>query len=331
VNSPFRVGVTRDVRMPDGTCFYPLDALDRAGVAWEFLADDAGELAAAHVDGFDAVIVSSPHVTPATVAGAEPPLLFARLGVGYDNVDVAACTAAGSLVAVTPDSVRRPMASAAMAFILALAHRVVEKDSQVRSGGWERFTPVGTGLAGRTLGVIGLGSIGRDLCGLAEPFFLRRVAADPYCPPLEGVELLDLDSLLRTADFVCVTCLLTDETRGLLDARRLALMKPGAFLVNIARGPIVDQRALTEILTDRRIAGAALDVFEQEPIAPDDPLLALDNVLLAPHGIGRTDELVAAGGRSVCENVLAIAGGGPPRFVVNPGALEHPRLRYLRA
>jgi len=330
VSRTFRVGITRDVRTPDGGCYYALDALSEAAdITWDFIAEDRAELTAADVDGLDAVVVFASRVSAATLAGPNPPLLFARLGVGYDSVDVAACTARGALVTTSPESVRRPIAAAAMAFVLALAHRVVEKDRMVRADEWERFASIGAGLAGRTLGVLGLGGIGRELCGLAEPFFGRRIAADPYAAPLDGVEPVNLETLLRTSDFLCITCPLTDETRGLIDAGRLAQMKPGAYLVNVARGRIVDQRALATALAERRLAGAALDVFEREPIARDDPLLELQNVLLSPHGIGRTDELLAASGHSVCESILAVVAGRAPRFVVDAAALEHPRLREV--
>jgi phosphoglycerate dehydrogenase-like enzyme len=183
------------------------------------------------------------------------------------------------------------------------------------------------GLRGRALGIVGLGNVGRELVHLVRPFEPRILAADPYAASLDGVELVELEQLLREADFVCLTCPLTEETRHLMNAERLAMMKPTAFLVNIARGPIVDQAALTEALQARRIAGAALDVFEQEPISPDDPLLALDNVILTPHAVCLTDEHFALTGRNVCESVLAVAQGRVPRDVVNRAALDHPRLK----
>jgi D-3-phosphoglycerate dehydrogenase len=219
------------------------------------------------------------------------------------------------------------MASSAMALVLALAHRLFQKDRHLRAGGWERFRDVGVGLRGRTLGIVGLGNVGRELVHLVRPFEPRILAADPYAAPPDGVELVELEQLLREADFVCLTCPLTAETRHLMNAERLALMKPTAFLVNIARGPIVDQAALTRTLQERRIAGAALDVFEQEPISADDPLIALDNVILTPHAVCLTDESFVLTGRNACENVLALAQGRVPRDIVNKAALDHPRLK----
>jgi phosphoglycerate dehydrogenase-like enzyme len=326
--SPFRVGVTPDVVGADGTIAFDFSPLDEAaGVEWELLAEYADELRPDDLAGYDALVLFKPLVTRASLAGLERLALVARLGVGVDNIDVEACTDHGLLVTITPDSVRRPMASGAIAFVLALAHRLLEMDRHVRDGGWERFLHVGTGLHGATLGLLGLGNVGRDVCVLAEPFGVRVIACDPYVAPLAGVELVDLDTLLAESDFLVVSCPLNDETFHLLDAGRIARMKPTAFLVNIARGPIVDQAALTEALRERRLAGAALDVFEEEPIAADDPLLALDNVVLAPHAVGLTDELFRLGGQSVSRSILAVAAGEVPAHLLNPGVLERDDVR----
>jgi len=320
----FRVGVTWDIRREDGSPIHDLALLDAAPeIEWEFLGD-GDEIGDA--DGYHALIVFSPKVTRATVTEAGHLVLVARLGVGYDRVDVDACTEHGVLLTITPDGVREPMASGAMAFVLALAHRLLEKDQSVRNGVWERFAHVGPGLDGRTLGLVGLGNLGHAIARLAAPFGLRIVAADPYVETADGAELVDLETLLREADFVVVVCPLTDETRHLVNAERLALMKRSAFLINIARGPIVDQAALAEALRERRLAGAALDVFEEEPLAPEDPLLRLDNVLLAPHAIGLTEEIFRGCGQSASRAVLDVAAGRVPRYLVNPGVLAHPRV-----
>lgn len=327
--APFRVGVTRDIRRTDGSPVHDLTLLDGgAGVEWEFLAEDVDEISPEAADRYDGLVVFSPAVTARTVAAPGRLVLVARLGVGYDRVDVDSCTAGGVMLTITPDGVRRPMASGTMAFLLALAHRLPWKDDLARAVRWERFSEVGQGLMGRTLGLIGLGNVARDLCGLAAPWGMRIVASDPYAAdPPAGVELVPLERLLTEADFVVVACPLNEKTHHLLDAERIALMKQSAYLVNIARGPIVDQVALVDALQGKRIRGAALDVFEREPVDPDEPLLRLDNVILAPHSIGLTDELFRGCGRSACEAVLAVARGHTPHYVVNPRALEHPRLR----
>ncbi|HEU0248791.1 MAG TPA: NAD(P)-dependent oxidoreductase [Gaiellaceae bacterium] len=317
-----RVGLSEDMRRSDGSTRYDVSLLAEAGIKWEFVPGHEPELF-----GLDALVALQPYVTARSLEHADRLCLVARVGVGLDRIDVASCTKRGVLVTTSPDGVRRPLAAGAMALVLALAHRLVERDRRVRSGWWERHELPGVGLRGRTLGVIGVGNVGRELCELAAPFELQLIAADPYADdPPAGVELVQLEELLRRSDFVVCLCPLTDETRGLLDARRLALLKPTAFLVNVARGAIVDQRALVEALRQRRFAGAALDVFEQEPIDPGDPLLQLENVILSPHAVALTDEAFIGSGRSACEAVLALARGEVPRHAANPEALEHPRL-----
>jgi D-3-phosphoglycerate dehydrogenase len=330
VSIPFRVGLTRDFLQPDGSLGFGdigLGLLDGAGIPWEFLAEDTRELRAEQVRGYDALLVLAPRVTAATLTGADRLALVARFGVGYDSVDVEACTRRGVLLTITPDGVRRPVAVAALTFVLALSHRLLIKDHLTRAGRWaDRLGHMGMGLTGRTLGVIGLGNIGRELCRLAEPFGLRCVAFDPYLKPADaaGAELLDLEELLRVSDFVCICCALTPETRHLIDADRLALMKPTAYLINVARGPVVDQAALTRALQERRIQGAGLDVFEQEPVDSNDPILQLDNVIVAPHSLCWTDECFRGIGQSACQSILELAAGRVPRHVVNRAVLDNP-------
>jgi phosphoglycerate dehydrogenase-like enzyme len=178
--------------------------------------------------------------------------------------------------------------------------------------------------------VIGFGNIGQDVFRLARPFDMRFIAHDPYgsaaAAAALGVELVDLETLLRTADFVSINCALTPETRHLINAERLELMKPTAFLINTARGPIVDQAALTAALRERRIAGAGIDVFEEEPVDPHDPILTLDNVIVTPHALPFTDEIMKGNGRGACESVLAVAAGELPRNIVNRDVTASPVL-----
>jgi D-3-phosphoglycerate dehydrogenase len=318
----FRVGVTRDLRGPEGPLHdVGLDVLDEAGVPWDFLAEDLPVLDSGSLRGFDAVLVYAPQVPRAAIEGADRLKVVARLGVGTDSVDIPACTERGVFVTVTPDAVRRPLASAAVLYVLALAHALRDKDALVREGRWaERFDRAGDGLTGKTVGIVGLGNIGREICRLIEPFDVRLLAADPFAKAPEGVELVPLERLLEESDHVVVVAPLSPETRHLIDAAALARMKPGAFLVNVARGGLVDQAALTEALAQRRIAGAALDVFEQEPLPPDDPLVGLDNVILAPHAIGVTRETIRALGASACRSVLEVAAGRVPQHAVNKEA-----------
>ena len=306
-----------------------MDTLDEAGVSWSFFDENVREVLPAQIEGWDAVIVGGSSVSAASIACEQPPLLIARLGAGYDTIAVEACTERGILVTTTPDGVRRAMASGGIAFLLALAHRLIEKDHRTRAGVWDR-TVIGPGLSGRTLGILGLGNIGRDVGALAAPFALRRIGYDLSDAEVDGVERVPLETVLRESDFVIVTLPLTEETYHLLNAERLAMMKPSAYVINIARGPIVDQRALTLALTEGHLGGAALDVFEDEPLDTNDPLLQLDNVIVASHDIGLTREMTNDVARSACKSVLDVAGGHVPTNVLNSEVLEHPRLKSLR-
>jgi D-3-phosphoglycerate dehydrogenase len=211
--------------------------------------------------------------------------------------------------------------------LLALSHRLLEQDRVARAGDWgKKLEVMGTGLMGKTLGVIGFGTIAREFLTLAAPLGMRHVASDPYgdeaAATAMNVDLIGLEDLLRRSDFVVISCALTPETHHLLNAERLALLKPSAYLISTARGPIVDQAALTVALREGRIAGAALDVFDKEPVDPDDPILALDNVIVSPHALGWTDEWAILTGRSACGAVLDVAAGRLPAFVVNREVVE---------
>jgi D-3-phosphoglycerate dehydrogenase len=333
-SSPFRVGLTADFLKADGTLAMGdigLGLLDEeASIQRSFFPAFLTEISPEQASGQDALLVLAPRVTARTLEGAEQLAVVARFGVGYDNVDVEACTRHGVLLTITPDGVRRPVAVSVITLLLALTHRLIEKDRLTREGGWGRkLDYMGQGVTGRTLGVIGLGNIGCEVFRLAAPFEMRHLAFDPHVSPgsVPDVGLVDLDTLLAESDYVAVCCALTPETHHLLNARRLALMKPTAYLINVARGPIVDQAALTGALARRAIAGAGLDVFEQEPVDPADSLLQLDNVILAPHAICWTDECFLGNGRSACEAILDVAGGRVPRHVVNREVLESPKLR----
>jgi len=333
---PFSVGVTRDFLNSDGQMALGdigLSLFDQSpGIRWEFLQDHAAELAPEQADAYDALLVLAPAVTARTLAGSRRLAVVARFGVGYDSVDTAACTQNGVALTITPDGVRRPVAAAALTFLLALSHKLLVKDRLTRDGRWsEKLNHMGMGLTGRTLGVVGFGNIGREVFRLAAPHEMQHLAADPWARPADavalGVQLVDLGALLSESDFVVVCCALSDATRHLIDASRLALMKPTAYLINVARGPIVDQRALTAALRERRIAGAGLDVFEQEPIDPADPLLGLDNVILAPHALCWTDECFRGNGHSAVRSILDVAAGRIPKSVVNREVLESPAFQ----
>lgn len=333
--SRLTVGVSHDFLDSDGRNVWGdirLGELDAAGIDWHYLPPDRDELLAADIDGLDAVLFAAPAVTPRTFAGAtRPPLLLARFGVGYDAVDLDACTRHGVLVTITPDGARRPVAVAALTLLLAVLHNVTAKDRLVREGRWsERTRWMGRGLTGRRVGLLGFGNTARDLVGLLRPLDVEIVVCDPYCPPETaaelGVRLADADTVMAESDAVIVMCALTEETFHLVDARRLSLMKRSAVLLNIARGPIVEETALIEALREGRIRGAGLDVFETEPPDPGNPLLRMDNVVLSPHSLAWTDEMSTGNGGSAVRAILDVATGRLPSFIVNRDVLGHPGL-----
>ncbi len=331
MSARFRIGITRDVLGADGKPFFDdigLELLDaHPGVEWEILPELTDAVTRAQASEYDGMLVLGPRVTADTLAGSPRLSVIARYGVGYDAIDVPACTAAGVAVTITPDGVRRPVASAMLAMVLALAHRVKERDRLVQEGRWADKTSIlGTGLTGRTLGIVGYGNIGREFRALSAPLEMRTLVHDPYATPDGDVELVDLDRLLAESDFVTVCCPLTEDTRHLIGARALERMKPTAYLVNAGRGPVVDEAALVRALDAGTIAGAALDVFEVEPTPADHPLIGRDSVLLTPHAIAHSDQLIRDSGRSACRSLLDVADGRAPQHLADRAVLEVPRF-----
>src|SRR6185503_12281192 len=241
--------------------------------------------------------------------------------------DVAALTAKRIVLTNTPLAIRRPVAVATLTLLFALAGRLFAKDRITRAGRWaDRNDLMGVGLVGRTLGIVGGGGIGQELLKVSAPFGLRRLVADPYASDAAmtglGATRVPLEQLLRESDFVVVACLLNDETRHLIGADQFAQMKPAAFFINVARGPIVDEPALIEALRAGRIAGAGLDVFEQEPVDPQNPLLRMENVIVTPHALCWTDECFDAIARSGLQGVVDFSLGRRPAHIVNPHAWQ---------
>ena len=331
----FRVGYTKDFLGPDGDVGWGdigLAGYDGVpGLELGFLGENEPVISPGNGADYDALGVLGGRITAELLDDAPRLAIVARFGVGYDNVDIDAATRNGIVVTITPDGIRRPMAATAMTFILALSHRLLQKDRLTREGRWaEKLAYMGDGVTGKTLGLIGLGNIARDLLGLAAPWGMRHLAHDPYVAPgqaPEGVRLVDLETLLRESDYVVVLCRLTDETHHLLNRERLAMMRPTAYLVSIARGPIVDEAALHEALTTGVIQGAGMDVFEQEPVDPANPILALDNVIVAPHALCWTKECALGNGTGLRDSILDVRRGVAPRHVVNREVLDSPRFR----
>ncbi|MHB0877416.1 MAG: NAD(P)-dependent oxidoreductase [Anaerolineae bacterium] len=303
------------------------------GISLVWLPPMGRAVVAEEADHCDAILSLAIGYTAASFAGLKRLALISRWGVGYDMIDVAACTAAGVAIAITPNGVRAPVAEGAMTLTLALLKRLPEKDRAVRAGQWRGDIPdLGHSTSGIALGSVGLGNIGLEFMRMASGFhFRRRLAYDPFIAPDRaaslGIELVDLDTLLRESDVVAINCPLGERTYHLIGERELALMKPTAYLVNTARGPIVDQAALTRALREHRIAGAGLDVLEQEPPDPADPILALDNVILAPHAIAWGAEFARDLTTEACQACIDVSHGQPPRAIANRAVLESPAFQ----
>jgi D-3-phosphoglycerate dehydrogenase len=269
--------------------------------------------------------------------------VIARFGVGYDTVDVKACTEAGIALVITPESVRRPVAVSIITLMLALTGKLTIKEKLTRAGAAgfaRRGEHMGVGLVGRTFASLGAGNIGAEAFRMARPFDMKFIAHDPFADAKVmaelGVELVGIEELFRRADILSISCPLSDATRHIVNDRLLALMKPTSYLINTSRGPVVDQKALTKVLQEGRIAGAGLDVLEQEPPDLSDPILALDNVILTPHALCWTDQCFAHMGAIDIQAVLEYCGGNVPSgTIVNRPVLDNPvwreRLAALRS
>jgi phosphoglycerate dehydrogenase-like enzyme len=335
--SKFRVALSGDFKKPDGSPAFPdfdLEPLEQNPTVDYAYIRTNGVITAEDLEGFDALILLIPRIEPESFPTDGRLAVIARFGVGFDTVDVQACTDHDCALVTTPDGVRRPVAVAILTFMLALTGKLVAKDRITRRGpeGWaQRIDHMGVGLVERTLGQLGIGNIGAEVFRLAKPFGMRFIAHDPYADPRLaqelGVHLVGLEELFREADVLSISCPLNDETHHIVNAQRLALMKPTAYLINTSRGPVVDEKALTRVLQERRIAGAGLDVFEQEPSPADNPLYRLDNVLVTPHALCWTDQCFAGIGAADVKAVFDVMHGRVPTGIVNREIVDRPAWR----
>jgi phosphoglycerate dehydrogenase-like enzyme len=278
--------------------------------------------------GCNAAILMDSGADRETVSESQDLLALCRFGVGYNDIDVRACTDADVCFFTCAGAVDRSMAEATVGWMIALGHHYRMKDLIVRTGRWNE-TPryMGIELRDRVFGAVGLGGIARATIDLLRGFGMAPpLAFDPYASPADaeraGVELTTLDDLLSRADFVSIHCPLNDRTRNLIGARELALMKSEAYLINTARGGIVNEDALYDALKALQIAGAAMDVFVGEPFDQPHRFGDLDNVLLAPHAVGWTHELFRDIGRAACQGIVDLTNGQRPRSVINPEVFE---------
>ena len=273
---------------------------------------------AALLPGVDGYIAGLDSIDAAALAAADGLRVVARYGVGVDNVDLAAAAARGIVVTNTPGANARSVAELTVALLLLLARPVLRAAAETRAGGWPRLP--GLSLAGKTVGLVGFGAIGRQTARLLAGFDCRLLAYDPLLNEATaaalGVRAAGLDELLATSDFVSLHAPVTPATRGMVDAAFMARMKPGAALVNTARGELVDEAALLDALANGRLRGAALDAFAAEPPGGDNPLLALPNVIATPHMGAHTDGATTVMGRMALADCLAVLRGEEPRYRV---------------
>jgi D-3-phosphoglycerate dehydrogenase len=280
------------------------------------------DLVAAVADA-DAILNTVLPITARAIAAMVRCRVIVRSGVGVDNVDVAAATAAGIVVANVPDASVEEVSNHALALLLVSSRKIMLLDSALRQGTWSRalFPPMGT-LYGQTLGLVGLGRIARALAAKAQALQMRVIARDPFVSEAEaraaGVELVTFERLLSESDFVSLHTPLLPDTRHLIGRPQLAAMKSSAYLPNTARGALVDQAALVEALISGQIAGAGLDVFEHEPLATDDPMLILPNVVLTPHAAAYSDHGIRELRRRTGEAAADVLRGTWPRGLANP-------------
>ncbi|HEX2840542.1 phosphoglycerate dehydrogenase [Hyphomicrobium sp.] len=294
--------------------------------------DEAGLIK--RISGYDALIVrSKTRVTAPVIAAGVSLKAIGRAGIGVDNIDVPAATERGIVVFNTPDANATTTAELTIAHLLSLSRHLPQADRSVRSGDWKPAQFVGSELAGKTIGIIGFGTIGRLVAVRCAGLRMRVLAFDPFVTPeimaQSAAEPQDLDSLLEVADYVTMHCPLIDKTRNLIDAARIAKMKPGARLINCARGGLVDEAALLAALKSGHLAGAALDVFAQEP-PKGSPLLDQDNIVLTPHLGASTEEAQQAVSVKIAEDIALFLTTGAAESAVNLPRISSEQLSRTR-
>ncbi len=329
---PFRIGISSDFQMEASGILEPYLQDYFAPISFihtEYFTGTQGKIVPAQtLNDFDAIITLRPRYTLDSLLNNTRLTLIARWGAGYDTVDVSACTHTDILLTTTGNTVARPVAEAIITLFLALGKKLFLNDRLARTGQWDlKAHASGLGFHNKVFGSVGLGNIASHMFSLLMPFEPARLLAyDPYVSPERGItlgiELVDLDTLFQEADFVAINCALTDETRGMINRDVLSRMKASAYLINTARGAIVNQDDLLYALQRNQIAGAGLDVFVQEPLPTDHPFTALENVILSPHSLAWTDELYRGNSTRVCENILAVLQGKIPNHVINTGVID---------
>ncbi|MEK7220161.1 MAG: C-terminal binding protein [candidate division NC10 bacterium] len=318
----FPIGVERDILAQVGCTLVPA------------ICKSEEEIIAACRDAH-AILNSSAKISRRVIQELKEALVICRYGIGVDTVDIPAATEQGIIVANVPDFCFDQVADTAMSLILSVPRKVTYLSTLIRQGVYNREVaePIHN-FRGATLGLVAFGNIPRNLIRKAIPFGFRVLASDPYLTPESvreyPVTLVDLDTLLRESDIVSVHTPLTDETRHMFDEAAFRKMKPSAYFMNLGRGPVHDQKALTRALKEGWIAGAGLDVLEKEPPDPGDPILTLDNVVFTPHYASYTEEAYHELRVKTAENAAAVLRGEFPKYLYNPEVRENARMLNRR-
>lgn len=280
------------------------------------------------IEGYDATICSPDQYNASALQSPQTGRLvvISRWGVGYDSIDIAEATRQGIVVAYTPGMLNETVADWTWALLLAVARRVPQGHNSVAEGGWTNFW--GHNIHGKTLGVIGCGRIGQAVAKRATGFDMRVIGYDVApCQEKTNIEFVGFDELLSQSDFICLHAALTPENRGLIGEAQLRKMKPSAYIVNTARGPLIDEQALTRALKEGWIAGAALDVFSVEPLPADNPLRTAPNLVLGPHQASFARETGERVSVAAAQAVIDLMEGRKARWVVDPAVYSSPNLR----
>lgn len=300
------------------------EALAERGVYAELRERFDADKLADDVRGRSVLVVTVSVITEKVIMNADKLNLIQRVGVGVDNIDVEAATRRGIVVCNTPTAMTESVAQHIWGFITAHSKRIVEGNNLVKGGGWQ--TLIGYELQGRCLGLIGFGNIGQRAAEIAQAFKMKVVAYDPYQKEetfkKAGVVRAELSEVIRESDILALTLPLTPETKYMIGEEELKRMKRNALLINVSRGEIVKEEDLVKALKEGWISGAALDVFEQEPLPPSSPLLKLENLILTPHSAGSTYESLRKAAQMAAENISRFLRGERPQWVVNPRALD---------
>lgn len=295
-----KVGISGDLLNSNGIPCFGNEALSkiktRSDIEITWMDKSIKEITEEMASKFDAILLNVPKASAKSVSRDDCKLkIISRFGVGYDSVDIEAMKEKGIVVTNTPNAVRRPVAVAALTMMFALSGKLLKKNDLVRAGQWnDRTNFMGMGLTQKTLGIVGAGSIGQETIKLSQPFFKKIIAFDPFLTKEElhstGTLKTDLIELAKSSDIIVVLCNLNKSTQGMINNKFFSNMKKTSYIINLSRGPVINEKDLELALENKMIAGAGLDVTSVEPLSPNSKLMSFENVILTPHSLCWTDE-----------------------------------------